>query len=129
LDEPDACAADWMGAHGLTPRLFCGGGWYTDERVREVLAASGVVDCTATAFTPPVPEPFRIAHAPADGLLPTTHSVGMLARGVVGRLPGYVHAYFHDTDLLAARRRTVLVNALRLLGLRRKPFPLSDVQS
>jgi hypothetical protein len=119
----------WLRENGLAPGLFCGGGWYTDEHVRDVLAEAGLVDCTATAFTPPVPEPFRIARAPARGLLPTTHSVGMLARGVLGRLPGYVHAYFHDTDLLPARRRTVLVNSLRLLGLRRRPFQLSDVQS
>ena len=119
----------WLHANDLAPRLFCGGGWYTDDDVRDVLAEAGVVDCTATAFTPPVPEPFRIAHLPADGLLPTTHSVGMLARGVLGGLPAYVHAYFHDTDLLPARRRTVLVNALRLLGLRRRPFRLADVQS
>jgi hypothetical protein len=119
----------WLRENGLAPRLFCGGGWYTDEHVRDVLAEAGVVDCTATAFTPPVPEPFRIARAPADGLLPTTHSVGMLARGVLGRLPGYVHAYFHDTDLLPAPRRTVLVSSLRLLGLRRRPLQLSDVQS
>jgi hypothetical protein len=120
---------DWLRGKGLAPRLFCGGGWYTDDRVQAVLAESGVVDCTATAFTPPVPEPFRIARDPAEGLLPTTHSVGMLARGVLGPLPGYVHAYFHDTDLVPARRRAVLVNALRVLGVRRRPFRLPDVQS
>jgi hypothetical protein len=120
---------EWLRGEGLVPRLFCGGGWYTDDRVRAVLAEAGVVDCTATAFTPPVPEPFRIARAPAEGLLPTTHSVGMLARGVLGPLPGYVHAYFHDTDLLPARRRTALVIALRVLGRRRRPFRLPDVQS
>jgi hypothetical protein len=118
----------WLRERGLVPRLFCGGGWYTDGAVRRVLADEGILDCTATAFRPPVPEPFRIATHPEPGLLPTTHSPGRLARAVLRPLPSYVHAYFHDTDLLGARRRTALVACLRLLGLRRRPFDLSDVQ-
>jgi hypothetical protein len=118
----------WMRDRGLAPRLFCGGGWYTDGAVQRVLAEERLVDCTATAFRPPVPEPFRIAEHPESGLLPTTHSPGMLVRAVLGPLPSYVHAYFHDTDLLDARWRTALVASLRLLGLRRRPFDVSDVE-
>jgi hypothetical protein len=51
--------------------------------------------------------------------LPTTHSLGALARAVLGRLPRYVHAYFHDYDLLDPRRRLALELALRLLDRRR----------
>ena len=55
-------------------------------------------------------------------ILPTTHSLGQLARAVVGpRLPPYVHAYFHDYDLLDAKRRTALVVSLRVLGRRAVP--------
>ncbi len=39
------------------------------------------------------------------GILPTTHSLGALARAVLRPLPRYVHAYFHDYDLLDTRRR------------------------
>ena len=31
----------WMRNHGLEPRLFCGGGWYIDDRVAAVLAEPG----------------------------------------------------------------------------------------
>ena len=51
-------------------------------------------------------------------MLPTTHSLGALARAVVRPLPRYVHAYFHDYDLLDARRRFALVASLALLGRR-----------
>ena len=99
--------ADLMRDRGLDPRLFCGGGWYTDDAVRAVVRDLGLVDCT----------PRR--GAPAPGELPTTHSLGELARAVVGALPGYVHAYFHDYDLLDPLRRATLVAALRVLGRRR----------
>jgi hypothetical protein len=33
-------------------------------------------------------------------------------------LPGRVHVYFHDTDLVDRRRRVVVESALRLLGAR-----------
>jgi hypothetical protein len=52
-------------------------------------------------------------------VLPTTHSLGGLARAVVGPLPDYVHAYFHDYDLLDPLRRRVLLVALTVLGRRR----------
>ncbi len=99
--------AEWMRARGLEPRFFCGGGWYTDDDVRATVRELGLVDCTERGG---VPRP---------GVLPTTHSVGGLARGVLGPLPGFVHAYFHDYDLLDARRRLALVTALAVLGRRR----------
>jgi hypothetical protein len=99
--------AAWMRAHGLEPRFFCGGGWYTDDAVRAALSELGLVDCTARNGTP------------APGVLPTTHSLGALARAVPGPLPAYVHAYFHDYDLLRPVRRAALSVALGVLGRRR----------
>src|SRR5207302_1936700 len=97
---------EWMRERGLEPRYFCGGGWYTDEAVRATVAELGLVDCTPRTGVP------------APGVLPTTHSVGALARAVVRPLPRYVHAYFHDYDLLDERRRFALVASLQLLGRR-----------
>lgn len=101
--------AELMRAHALEPRFFCGGGWYTDEAVRQAVLELDLADCTP-----------RVG-GPSTGVLPTTHSVGQLARAVLLRLPAYVHAYFHDYDLLDDRRRLVLVTSLRLLGRRRPP--------
>ena len=97
-----------MRTQGLEPRWFCGGGWYTDDAVRAAVAELGLVDCTLRDGLP------------RDGVLPTTHSLGQLARAVVRpSLPAYVHAYFHDYDLLDARRRLALVASLHMLGRRR----------
>ena len=101
--------AAWMRERGLEPAFFCGGGWYTDDEVRRAVSELGLVDCTPRG-APPSP-----------GELPTTHSLGQLARSVLRPLPPYVHAYFHDTDLLDARRRLALVASLRVLGRRRRP--------
>jgi hypothetical protein len=98
---------EWMREHGLEPRYFCGGGWYTDDAVRETVRALGLVDCTERQG------------APAAAVLPTTHSLGALARAVLRPLPEYVHAYFHDYDLLDPVRRVALTASLRLLGGRR----------
>ena len=98
--------AEWMRARGLEPRYFCGGGWYTDDAVRATVAELGLVDCTPRTGTP------------SDGVLPTTHSLGALARAVVRPLPAYVHAYFHDYDLLVPQRRLALAASLRILGRR-----------
>jgi hypothetical protein len=43
---------------------------------------------------------------------------------VLGPLPGYVHAYFHDYDLLDPVRRNVLAVSLRVLGQRRSQLDL-----
>jgi hypothetical protein len=114
----------WLRANGLDPRLFCGGGWYSDDALRALLREEGVIDCTATTFVPPVPEPYLLVDGPRDGLLPATHSLGRLVRGVAMPLPRFVHAYFHDTDLLDRRRRRALVAALRVLSLRRRATDL-----
>jgi hypothetical protein len=102
-----------MRGRGLEPAYFCGGGWYSDDGVRAAVAELELVDCTPREGLP------------APGVLPTTHSLGALARGVLRPLPPYVHAYFHDYDLLDARRRFALLGALRLLGRRRAPTKLS----
>lgn len=99
----------WMHSQELEPRYFCGGGWYTDAAVQRAVRELGLVDCTERAGMP------------HPGVLPTTHSLGQLARAVLGPLPPYVHAYFHDYDLLDTRRRLALVTALTLLGRRRLP--------
>lgn len=98
--------AEWMRAQGLEPRYFCGGAWYTDDAVRATVAELGLVDCTPRTGTP------------TGGVLPTTHSVGALARAVLRPLPRYVHAYFHDYDLLDVRRRSALYASLAVLGRR-----------
>ena len=105
--------AAWMREQGLAPAYFCGGGWYTDDAVRAAVRELGLIDCTSRAGLPTEDE------------LPTTHSIGQLARATAGRLPGYVHAYFHDYDLLDTFRRSVLLGSLALLGRRRAPFDLS----
>jgi hypothetical protein len=98
--------AAWMRGHGLDPRYFCGGGWYSDDAVRAAVAELGLVDCTPRGGLP------------RDGVLPTTHSLGALARAVLRPLPPYVHAYFHDYDLTSASRRYALRASLALLGRR-----------
>ena len=116
---------------GLTPTLFCGGGWYTDEEVAESCAELGYVDCTPRAQRPPYlarSERWASLAAPAvvdlpSGrplrTIPTTHSLGDLARALPRRdLPGCVHVYFHDTDLLDVRRRALLHVALPVLARR-----------
>jgi hypothetical protein len=100
---------EWMRGHGLAPAFFCGGGWYTDDDVRRAVEELGLIDCTLRGAPP----------SPGD--LPTTHSLGQLARGVVRPLRPYVHAYFHDYDLLDAKRRLALELSLRVLGRRRRP--------
>jgi hypothetical protein len=106
---------EWVRGHGLAPRWFCGGGWYSDDAVRATVAELGMVDCTPRGGVP------------APGVLPTTHSLGRLARAVVmPALPRYVHAYFHDYDLRDARRRIALVASLRVLGMRRRAVAASS---
>jgi hypothetical protein len=132
---------EWLAARRVEATLFCGGGWYMDADVAAAIAELGYADCTGTAFRPsylPEDAPRLEAHEPAwlelpDGLrlleLPTTHSVGMLMRAVLGRIRApVVHAYFHDTDLLQPTRRRALVGALRVLARRRTPSDLGELQ-
>ena len=98
-----------MRSQELEPRYFCGGGWYMDVAVQRAVHELGLVDCTERGGLP------------HPGVLPTTHTLGQLARGVLAPLPSYVHAYFHDYDLLDTRRRLALITALTLLGRRRRP--------
>jgi hypothetical protein len=112
---------DWLAGHDLEPRYFSGGGWYTDNAVRAEIADANLVDLTATTF----PLPYgggRVVAGPEPGLLPATHTIGMLARAL--RLPDYVHVYFHDTDLADAKRALALRFGLRHLSLRR---PVKDL--
>ena len=130
--------AAWLRERGLHPRLFCGGGWYMDERVAATLSELGYADCTATAFRPPylpsgaprlsLVEPALLRIGDATLLeLPATHSLGMAVRAALGPLPRYVHVYFHDSDLLDRRRRFALVAALAVLGRRCRPARLDEV--
>jgi hypothetical protein len=116
----------------LAPSLFCGGGWYTDEEVAEACAELGYVDCTPRASRPPYlgpgerwaslafPAHVRLPSGRALRSIPTTHSLGDLARALLGRvpLPPVTHAYFHDTDLLDRRRRAQVRVLLPLLARR-----------
>lgn len=114
----------WLRSNGLAPRYFAGGGWYTDDRVRAVVADAGLVDLTATTFALPYGGG-RVVSAPERGLLPATHTLGMLARSL--RFPEYVHVYFHDTDLVARKRRVALELGLRHLALRRPVRALDEL--
>jgi hypothetical protein len=117
--------------HDVRATLFCGGGWYTDPEVADACAELGYVDCTPRAHRPPYlseGEPWASLAAPAVvvlptgrelGSIPTTHSLGDLARALSTRaLPGIVHVYFHDTDLLDRRRRVLVHAVLRALAWR-----------
>ena len=131
----------WLREAGLEPKLFCGGGWYTDEGVAEAVAELGYADCTATSFRPPyLADGAPRLHLEGPALLelesgrrllalPSTHSIGMLVRALPRRLDEpLVHVYFHDTDLLDRRRALALRIALRVLSLRRTPSDLDAVQ-
>jgi len=128
--------AGWLREQGLTPTLFCGGGWYMDADVAETLAELGYADCTATAFVPSylAPDAPRLSLTVPSRLvmpvgstlleLPSTHSLGAAARSAGGDV---VHVYFHDTDLLSRRRRWLVEAVLRLLGRRRRVLDLDEL--
>src|ERR671934_1521320 len=133
--------AAWLRASGHDVSLFCGGGWYMDERLAETLAELDYADCTATSFRPR----YLDADAPRLGArhpcyvelpsgrrlleFPTTHSIGMLARGLLGPFFGpVVHAYFHDTDLLDRRRSAALRLGLAFLSAKRSRTDLGRLQ-
>jgi hypothetical protein len=131
----------WLREHGLEPRFFCGGGWYTDAEVMGAVADLGYVDCTATPARPsflPPGSPRASLDAPAwirldDGRrvleLPSTHSLGQVARSLPRELPPTVHVHFHDYELLDRRRRAALSLALRLLARRRRPLGPAEVET
>jgi hypothetical protein len=132
----------WVRERGLAPSLFCGGGWYTDADVAEACAELGYADCTPRATRPPYlapREPWAFLPAPAWVRLPsaarllaipTTHSLGDLARALFRRraLPGIVHVYFHDTDLADRRRRALLGALLPLLARVAEPTDLDALR-
>ena len=131
-----------LGELGLAPTLFCGGGWYTDVEVAKTCAALGYADCTPRATRPGylapgepwvrLAAPARIALPAGEELLalPTTHSLGELARALLRRkaMPGIVHVYFHDTDLLDRRRRALLGALLPLLARVAEPTDLDALR-
>jgi hypothetical protein len=125
---------------GLAPTLFCGGGWYADLEVAEACAGLGYVDCTPRATRPAYLDPgapWASLGMPARvdlplgqtlRAIPTTHTLGDLARALARRhLPELVHAYFHDTDLLDARRRALLRVTLPLLARRARATDLDTL--
>jgi hypothetical protein len=129
-----------LGVIGLAPTLFCGGGWYTDVDVAEACADLGYVDCTPRAARPPylapgerwasltAPASFELPSGRVLGVVPTTHSLGDLARALRRRdLPDLVHVYFHDTDLLDVRRRAVLRFVLPTLARRARVTDLDSL--
>ena len=129
----------WLAERGVSPTLFCGGGWYTDAGVARACADLGYVDCTPRATRPPYLPPDAAwaeldspARIEVDGstlcAVPTSHGAGDLARALARPgLPPRVHAYFHDTDLVESRRRTLITAALALLGRRRPATTLDAV--
>ena len=128
---------------GLTPTVFCGGGWYTDVEVAEACVELGYVDCTPRARRPQyLREGERWASLAAQAgvelpsgrtlaAIPTTHSLGDLARALLRRraLSGVVHVYFHDTDLLDRRRRMLLGALLPLLARVAEPTDLDALRA
>jgi hypothetical protein len=125
---------------GLEPTFFCGGGWYTDAEVAEACAELGYVDCTPRArrprYLPPesrwvsLAQPAVISLPSGRSLLaiPTTHSVGELGRALLSRrLPGVVHLYFHDTDLVDRRRAAMLEAVLGILARRSRASDLETL--
>lgn len=121
----------WMRARALEPRFFCGGGWFVDDGVVRAVAELGLVDCTATAFRPSylaagaprlelrAPAWVRVDERTRFLELPSTHSIGAASRASLRPLSErVVHVYFHDTDLLDAKRRLALTAALAVLRRR-----------
>jgi hypothetical protein len=136
--ERVAAEGAWLRGRGLSPSLFCGGGWYTDASVAATCATLGYVDVTPRASRPSYlpdgaawAELARPARIDLGGAMltavPTTHGAGDLLRAVLRPgLPEQVHAYFHDTDLVDPRRRRLIALGLLLLARRR---PRSDLDA
>jgi hypothetical protein len=141
--EVDAAAivrgeAEWLREHGISPRFFCGGGWYLDVPLAETLAGLDYVDCTATTFRQSYLDekaprlqldgPAAVSLPSGASLLelPATHSLGMLARDLV-TINGLVHLHFHDWELVDRRRSAALGVLLRALRLRRRPLTIEQL--
>ena len=119
-----------MREHGLEPRLFCGGGWYIDEGVAAVLAELDYADCTGTAFVPSYlgEDAPRLSAESRSGSCCLTGNGCSSCRPRIrsawrrglppAALSTYVHVYFHDTDLLSAKRRAALRWALAVVARR-----------
>jgi len=128
----------WLRSHDLAPRFFCGGGWYLDEPLADVLAELGYVDCTATTFRQSYLDesaprlqlgaPTRVRLGGGRSLLelPATHSLGMLGRSV-HRLGGLVHVHFHDWELVVRKRALALRAVLLALRMRRRPLRIDEL--
>jgi len=121
----------WLRENGLDARFYCGGNWYMDEALLGVVAELGYADTTATAWQPrflpaaTLDQPAWIRVGGRRVLeLPTTHSLGALARALAGPLPRVVHMHFHDYELLDTRRSAALAIVLRMLARRRRPVEL-----
>jgi hypothetical protein len=131
----------WLRDRGLEPRFFCGGGWYTDGEVMSAVADLGYADCTATAWRPSYlaagaarasldqPAWVRLDDGRRVLELPTTHSLGSLARSLARPLPRVVHVHFHDYELLEPRRRVALTTVLTVLARRRRPVELGSLET
>jgi len=129
---------EWLRAHDLEPRFFCGGGWYLEPRLATTLAELGYVDCTATTFRQSyladdaprlqLEGPARLALPGGASLLelPATHSLGMLGRALL-RLPGLVHVHFHDWELVERTRLLAVEALLRALAVRRRPLRIDEL--
>ena len=103
------------------------------------VADLGYADCTATAWRPsylPEGSPRAALDQPAwvrldDGRrvleLPTTHSLGAVARALPRPLPPVVHVHFHDYELLDARGARRSTATLVLLARRRRPVGLDEL--
>ena len=131
----------WLREQGLEPKFFCGGGWYTDADVIAAVADLGYADCTATSWRPA----YLAAAAPRIGLdqpawvrlddgrrvleLPTTHSLGAIARALARPLPPVVHVHFHDYELLDPKRRAALGATLTVLARRRSRSALGSLDA
>jgi hypothetical protein len=131
----------WLRAQGLEPRFFCGGNWFMDRDVFTALADLAYTDCTATASRPAhlapgverieLESPARVVLPDGRSVLevPTTHSVGAVARLLARGLPRAVHVHFHDYELLDRRRARLLGWVLAALALRRRPADLREIDS
>ena len=140
--ERVASEGAWLQSHGFAPAHFVGGGWYTDLGVAEACAAFGYADCTPRASRPGylgpeaswaqlgAPAVVELQSGPELLALPTTHSIGDALRVALRpSLPQHLHVYFHDTDLVAPRRRRLVSLALRILGGRGSRSDLDELRS